>query len=649
MADLPVREIVLYKHGVGFFRRAGRVAGEEIALTFRREAVNDALKSLVVVDRGGGAVLGVHYQTPLDLDARAAESSIHLSDHASLRDLLRDLRGRQVALEMADRTASGRLVGVDLPGGEEEMAHTLVSLVEADGEGVSAFRLGDVRSVRLLDERAAHDLHFFLDSSLAEDRHRVVRLRLSPGEHDLDVSYVAPSPTWRVSYRVVAESDDAGKGSALLQGWGVFDNRLDEDLDGVRVTLVAGQPISFVYDLLTSRIPERPIVEDQARVAPGPVMFDAARRKRAAADEAPEAEMKAMAFAQAAAPAPARGLPGRIDREEVAGSAPPAAEGEAAGEFFEYIVTEPVSVKRGESALVPIAGTEIAYERELLYNGAKLPDHPVAALRFANETGLTLERGPVTVVEDGGYRGEAVLPFTRPGGDIYLPFAVELGVRVTERMTRRTDMAGLNVEGAYLLVEEYLVITTTYLLINTTAEPKTVTVEAPIHPDLALYETRPPDTETADARRWRVDVPAHGEAEFVRRERRPITRREEVRNLDYRRLERYFRDKWLDKGMFDRLADLLDTLAEVERAEAEKQALYAEQKQVYERQAQVRENLGALQPGGQEGVLRERMVRQMEATEDRLDAIGDRLATLDRLIDEAKARADAILSGLGDG
>src|SRR5690606_13929963 len=71
------------------------------------------------------------------------------------------------------------------------------------------------------------------------------------------------------------------------------------------------------------------------------------------------------------------------------------------GATFQYIVTAPVSVRRCESALVPIIGKDVKYQRELLYNAAKFPKHPVASLRFDNDTGLTLERGPVTVVEDG--------------------------------------------------------------------------------------------------------------------------------------------------------------------------------------------------------------------------------------------------------
>src|SRR5579859_3172374 len=92
MEGLPIREMVLYKHGVGFFVRQGAISGESVALTFHRDAINDALKSLAVFDRAGGQVLGIHYLTPMDKATRLANSSIRLSDQASLRDLLRDLR-----------------------------------------------------------------------------------------------------------------------------------------------------------------------------------------------------------------------------------------------------------------------------------------------------------------------------------------------------------------------------------------------------------------------------------------------------------------------------------------------------------------------------------------------------------------------------
>ena len=50
MSDLPVRGMVLYKHGVGFFHREGQIDAEEVSLSFRQDEINDVLKSLAAYD-----------------------------------------------------------------------------------------------------------------------------------------------------------------------------------------------------------------------------------------------------------------------------------------------------------------------------------------------------------------------------------------------------------------------------------------------------------------------------------------------------------------------------------------------------------------------------------------------------------------------
>src|SRR5687768_6708341 len=184
-SKLPVREMVLYKHGVGFFRREGEFSGEEITLTFRHDEINDVLKSLAAFDQQGGQVLGIHYQTPMDKAARLADSAIQLSDTASLFDLLSDLRGRVVTLMLAEDRVRGRMLGIDKARGEEDSLDDSLVSIAGDDEMVRVFKIGHVRGVQIHDERAQHDLHFFLDTSMSEDIRRTVTLRLSPGEHNL--------------------------------------------------------------------------------------------------------------------------------------------------------------------------------------------------------------------------------------------------------------------------------------------------------------------------------------------------------------------------------------------------------------------------------------------------------------------------------
>lgn len=672
MSDtLPVREMVLYKHGVGFFVRGGEVEGQNLALTFRHDEINDVLKSLAVFDRAGGQVLGVHYQTPMDKAVRLSYTSIRLSDHASLRDLLRDLRGRRVTVEIETTLGSmerltGRMIGLDqhVPESswpENDPAEFARVTLLLESGAIRTFSYLALHGLTIHDSQSGHDLTYFLDTSMDEDSLRTVNVRLSEGQHDLAVYYVAPSPTWRVSYRLVADADEdgSGTGKALLQGWGLFDNRLEEDLNDVRVTLVAGQPISFIYDLYASRIPERPVVEDEARVAPKPPEFQAARHKYAPEEKARRGAGATEAYAvmrpaMADRVAMASMEMADFDEAEPAGylmmdklmSVEPGAEGKETGETFQYIVTTPVTVKRGESALVPIIGNEIRYSRELLYNGQKFPKHPVAALRFENNTGLTLERGPVTVVEDGDYKGEAIIPFTKDTTEVYVPFAVELGVKVVETENLSTQMLGLKIERALLVFEQYSIETMHYKLENSTPRDLTVTIEAGINEKVELFDTVAPSAQTLTERRWQIEVKAHDQTEFVRKQRRVIYHHEEIRRLSYARLHQLFQQNVLSDVLHTKLTELIDTLGSIQKAEQRHVRLKAEREVLYKQQEQLRANLGALHTAGKEAVLRERLLGQLETAQDKIDAIDREIEELGRQIEAANARIDEIIAGL---
>jgi hypothetical protein len=63
-AELPIHRVVLYKNGVGYFEHQGRVTGsQELNIRFTTAQLNDVLKSLAVVDLGGGKVGGVRYNS----------------------------------------------------------------------------------------------------------------------------------------------------------------------------------------------------------------------------------------------------------------------------------------------------------------------------------------------------------------------------------------------------------------------------------------------------------------------------------------------------------------------------------------------------------------------------------------------------------
>src|SRR5437899_7801303 len=59
---LPVKRVVLYKNGVGYFEHSCRVHGnQDLAIDFTTAQLNDVLKSLTAVDLGDGRISSVRY------------------------------------------------------------------------------------------------------------------------------------------------------------------------------------------------------------------------------------------------------------------------------------------------------------------------------------------------------------------------------------------------------------------------------------------------------------------------------------------------------------------------------------------------------------------------------------------------------------
>ncbi len=649
----PIRQLTLYKHGVAFVQRQAATTGERIDLVFRAEEVNDALKSLLVLDRRGGRVLGMHYGTPADAEARLATSPIVLSPEHSLIDLLQSLRGWMVRLVGGTPTAreefTGRLLGVELNDPDMPLRQGFVAVLDETSGAVRTLPLRSLQEVTPLETRTREDLDFFLLTSRGDAAHRAVSIRLSPGEHDLAISYLVPSPTWRVSYRVVAEASpsDSGtqSGTLLIQGWGLFDNLFEEDLHDVAVTLTAGQPISFVYDLAASRIPQRPVVQDTARVAAAPVEFE---------DAIGSTQVQAMSARAESFSAPKRAA--RMLREAAAPMSAPsmdefarqaaAATGTELGELFQYEVVAPVTVQRGESALVPILNARLPYTRELLFNEAKMPGHPVAALRFKNESGLVFERGPVTIVEDGTYRGEAIIQFTRAGSEIYLAFAVELGIKITLTHSTTSETAGIRIDGRLLHIRRATVQRVAYRLENNLPAEQVVTMEHPIWPTAELVDTDSPVARTASVYRWNVLCPARQVTTFGVAERRYDWEVSEVLDLSYARLQEFLQARWLDQKTEERIKALLDHQSAIARNEVEIAGLQAESETIYRREEQLRANMAALGAAGDEGALRRQIVAQLQASEDRIAVVEARIAALQKENIGHEAAIEAELAGL---
>src|SRR3984957_12273724 len=129
-ADLPVKEVILYKHGVGYFTRSGELKpGETARLEFKADDMNDVLKSLTVTDRDGGKVSSVRYDASEPLEKRLENFPFSTGNELTLAAFLDQMKGARIELKLGTETVAGAILGARVvKGGERDAERQTVAL-----------------------------------------------------------------------------------------------------------------------------------------------------------------------------------------------------------------------------------------------------------------------------------------------------------------------------------------------------------------------------------------------------------------------------------------------------------------------------------------------------------------------------------------
>ena len=130
-AELPVRQVVLYKHGVGYFERSGELApGESARLEFKAAEMDDVLKSLTIEEKGGGKISGLRYDSSEPLAHKLADFPFQLGAAQPLSAVLDQLKGAQIELKFSNVTVTGAIVAARLvPGDDKRPEREQITLV----------------------------------------------------------------------------------------------------------------------------------------------------------------------------------------------------------------------------------------------------------------------------------------------------------------------------------------------------------------------------------------------------------------------------------------------------------------------------------------------------------------------------------------
>ncbi len=281
-----------------------------------------------------------------------------------------------------------------------------------------------------------------------------VVLSLDGKAHDLAVGYIAESPVWKPSYRLVVHAG----GTASLQIWGIVQNFSGEDWKGVALSLVAGAPIAYSSDLASPVTPSRPMVSDHGQEPIAVPRSEASYGYRDESLGAYRAQRNQLSQAMSSGQVVAEETVVRTasDAEIRARQArliAHSAEGARLGGLTSDVVVQAgttrydlpqtLSIADQSASMVMVLDQVVAGEVVLLFApDAAVADsatRPFRAVRFENSTGGALEPGPVAMFEEGSFLGQAVTEPLVAGATGTVPFALERGVSVSREA--RTDEA----------------------------------------------------------------------------------------------------------------------------------------------------------------------------------------------------------------
>jgi len=610
---LSLRKVVIYRNGVGYFERSGKVRGDRVAFQVRKEEIGDFLATLAVLERGGSSV-----------------------------------RAASFPLDVKEETSPAPPPPVPPP---------------QPWQGETATALPPSRPA-------------------TPGPLRTVVMSLDGLEHDLQVGYIAESPVWRPSYRLVIEKD-----GAHLQTWGIVQNLSGEDWKDVSLSLVAEAPLAFDASLANPVIPPRPKVTDGGDVI---AVVPHAETSLAAGVVAPAAPPQAPPPAEPA-PAPMakreaeerkvmRFKKGAVAREKAGGAAvadedaAPAMSLAAPAPAYSretrqlsalaaiatqsgatrYDLPNPVSVPDKSATMVMLLDRTIPGEAVALFAPDEgVPDsaaHPFRVARYVNKTGGLLEKGPLAIFAEGAFAGQGMADPLPDGATATVPFALERAVAVDVSRESREEGARLaHIEGGILTINRDAVALTKYRAKNGGERAVKLLLRHPRIPGARLQN--PPAGVEDNVGTGSALVPAmlagRATVEVVVDEREESGRAVDwLDPLAEDAVQAYVADRRADPVVVAGLKAAWELRRVLKTANDEKAKLEVEQEQLARSSEETRENLKSLQKIASAADLRAKLSSRLAADAARLDKVSKRLIELNVSVSENQVRFNEALRSL---
>jgi predicted transcriptional regulator len=321
------------------------------------------------------------------------------------------------------------------------------------------------------------------------------------------------------------------------------------------MALVSGKPISFITELYSPRYIQRMMAELPEERAQAPMLYQGS-------------VTTSNGSVSVTAAAPMAGLAGGLidgqpqaDRAQHFAMLKPRVKSKAISEsalaemastneladLFEYHIAQPVTIKKNESAMLPFLQDKIKARKVEIYSDESSA-HPLNAAELVNSTTKTLDGGPITVYDGGGYVGEALVETVKANDKRLISYGVDLGTRITNKIdSEEREEREIHLARGVLNIRAATVKETSYSINNLDAKAKTLIIEHPLNGEFQVLNQKPSET-TATARRFEMKLAPSATVSFPVIEEKVEMETQGIANLSPDVLVQYVGNKHLSEA-----------------------------------------------------------------------------------------------------
>ena len=317
------------------------------------------------------------------------------------------------------------------------------------------------------------------------------------------------------------------------------------------------------------------------------------------------------------------------------------------GDLFEYKIKDAINIPKNRSALVPIVQSTIAGEKVSVWNDAAGLPRPQRALWLTNSSGLTLDGGSFSVLEDETFAGEGVFDPIRPGEKRLISYATDLALNASAKQASAPERVSRCVVSHGLLTfNSEIRESKTYTFRNEDSSARIVIVEHPARTGYTLRGAQQPVETSAGLMRFRLQAPSKQTATLAVDEVRPVQNGYQLANITDDQVKLFIRENSIDKTVEAALRRILEQKTAIADLDGQKDERDDQMQKIFDDQQRLRENMKALRGSAEEKALLQRYTQQLNEQENRLEALRKESQHLEAQKDKAQAALDKMIGEL---